>query len=249
MLKLNNIYKRFNDEIIFEDLNITLELGFIYGLLGSNGSGKSTLAKILLGLESFDQGSVQLDVDGISLHTLQDIKKYLYYVFQNPDHQIVGTIVSDDVAFGVENICTDHCQIVNRVQEALAAVDLVEFQNVNPLMLSGGQKQRLAIAGALAVRAKFIILDEPSAMLDPDARVELWALLKNLKSQGFCILVITHLSEEIRQCDFLYTMSNHRLEYFSDITSFFNDGHCKLNGIEDDDLSMIHTSGLERFCD
>lgn len=249
MLKLSNISKSFRNQIIFDELDLVLLPGVIYGLLGHNGSGKSTLAKIMLGLEDFGHGRISLTLQDEVLTKVQDIKAHLYYVFQNPDHQIVGTIVSDDVAFGIENISTDYDLIVSRVNEALTSVGLLDFKDTNPLMLSGGQKQRLAIAGALAVRAKYIILDEPSAMLDPEARVELWSLLKDLKAQGFCILVVTHLCEEIRHCDSLYVVNDKRLKRYDDVSYFFDSGLHKSYGIEEDDLSIISESGLVGVCD
>ncbi|MCO4784240.1 MAG: ATP-binding cassette domain-containing protein [Candidatus Cloacimonetes bacterium] len=244
MLKLTNISKSFHKHNVFESLNMTLKPGKIYGLLGENGAGKSTLAKILLGLEDIQSGSIELLENDKRISDLNEIKQHLYYVFQNPDHQIVGTIVSDDVAFGVENITTDYNTIKARVDESLQAVGLLSFKDTNPLMLSGGQKQRLAIAGALAVRAKYIILDEPSAMLDPEARVELWTLLKMLRQQGLCILVITHLCEEIRQCDALFIVNNLHLDCIDNIDSFFNTGTYKSYGLEDDDRCLIEESGM-----
>ena len=249
MLRVSDLSKSFGDELVFEGVNLSLEAGKIYGLLGNNGSGKSTLAKIILGLESFDSGSISLICDDVTITDILEIKKSLYYVFQNPDHQIVGTIVSDDVAFGIENITTDFDLITSRVNKSLKDVGLLDFKDTNPLMLSGGQKQRLAIAGALAVSARYIILDEPSAMLDPDARKDLWRLLFKLKNEGLSILVITHLCEEIRQCDCLFVFKNKNIELIDDVDTFFDDNIYKDFGIEDDDLSLIKNSGLGEFYD
>ncbi|MCJ8347017.1 ATP-binding cassette domain-containing protein, partial [bacterium] len=244
-----NIMKAYGEELLFSEVSLTLEPGKIYGLLGDNGAGKSTLAKIILGLEDFQSGRITLNKDGELIQDILEIKKDLYYVFQNPDHQIVGTIVSDDVAFGVENICTDFHMIHDRVNKALQDVGLLDFKDTNPLMLSGGQKQRLAIAGALAVHARYIILDEPSAMLDPIARKELWALLYKLKQEGLCILIVSHLAEEIRQCDHLYVFSNGLLNSIDKVSDFFESGSYVDYGIEEDDMTIIDASGLREIYD
>lgn len=212
MLKIENLSKSFTKKL-FSNLSLELPAGSMLGLTGSNGSGKTTLSRIILGLEEADTGSILLMHDGEwQVPDERQLRDKVYYVFQNPDHQIVGTIVEDDVAFGAENRNYNHLELSKRVSEAIARTGLSGFEKTNPQMLSGGQKQRLAIAGALAVGADCLILDEPTAMLDQKARQEVRQLIKELLDSGMAILLISHLPDELLLCDRVLVL--HEGEHF-----------------------------------
>ncbi len=186
-------------------------------VLGHNGSGKSTLAKHINGLLSPSEGVMY--VYGYNTkheENIWKIRENTGMVFQNPDNQIVATIVIDDVAFGVENLGIPTEEIVKRVNEAIKWVDMEEFKDVSPSQLSGGQKQRVAIAGILAMKPKCIVLDEPTAMLDPIGRDEIMKAIKKLnKEEGITIILITHFMEEAVEAD--------RVVVIDDGTILFND--------------------------
>lgn len=162
-------------------------------VLGSNGSGKSTLARLANGLLLPDSGEVT--VEGMSTRddsSISEIRRNVGMVFQRPDDQIVATTVEEDVAFGPENLGVDRVSLRTRVDETLAAVGLVGMETREPHLLSGGQKQRLAIAGAVAMRPAYLVLDEPTSMLDPQGRDDVLAIIARLRTAGHGILHITH---------------------------------------------------------
>lgn len=176
MIEIKNLNFKYNEtdeKFILKDLNLNIESGDFVAILGHNGSGKSTLAKLLNGLLQPTSGDVI--VDGLNTkneETIWQLRSNTGMVFQNPDNQIVATIVEEDVAFGPENLGIETTEIRKRVDQALKAVGMSEYARRAPHMLSGGQKQRIAIAGILAISPKYIILDEPTAMLDPVGRKE-----------------------------------------------------------------------------
>ena len=181
-------------------VSIEIEKGSFVAVLGHNGSGKSTLAKHLNAILTPTEGEVL--VDGISTadeDRLLDIRRTVGMVFQNPDNQIVANVVEDDVAFAPENLGVEPKEIRRRVDNALRQVDMYEFRQHAPHLLSGGQKQRVAIAGVIAMEPEVIVLDEPTAMLDPHGRDEVMKTVKMLNEQGVTIVLITHYMEEAAQ--------------------------------------------------
>ena len=244
VLRVSNLTKKFGGTLIFSHVNFDLLPGRVTGLVGNNGAGKSTLSKILLGLITPDQGSVtEVDENGVSLPN-GSLKNKIYYIFQNPDDQIVGTLVRDDVAFGCENRAIPREEIIFRVTNALERTGLTGLENVNPIMLSGGQKQRVAIAGALAVAARYLILDEPTAMLDPDGRKDVLGLLQELAQEGIGILLITHLPEELLSCHNLLVLDGGTLKVVDDPKRFFLDGLASGVGLENPDEITLEKLGL-----
>lgn len=200
-----------NNEVsadIIKNLNLTIEKGSFVAVLGHNGSGKSTIAKLINGILVPQSGTVT--VNGISTSSEEnifEIRKNVGMVFQNPDNQIVASVVEEDVAFGVENlgIPSDECR--RRVDEALKTVGMYELRKKAPHKLSGGQKQRVAIAGVMAMEPKCIVLDEPTAMLDPNGRKEvLYAVHELNRKKGVTALLITHYMEEVADADYVYVM-------------------------------------------
>lgn len=182
--------------------NISLEIkkGEFVAVLGHNGSGKSTLAKMLNAIYVPDSGEVI--IDGMNTKdegNLYDIRKTVGMVFQNPDNQIVATVVEEDVAFALENVGVPSQEIRQRVDEALKTVGMYKYREHAPHKLSGGQKQRIAIAGVLAMKPECIVLDEPTAMLDPIGRKEIMDTIKRLNEMGVTIVLITHYMDEAVQ--------------------------------------------------
>ena len=192
-----------------DDVSFTVERGSFTAVIGQNGSGKSTLAKNINGLLSPTSGKVYVDgIDTSDMDKLWDVRQKVAMVFQNPDNQIVSSIVEDDVAFGPENLGIDPAEIRVRVDEALKSVEMYEHRKKAPHLLSGGQKQRIAIAGAVAMEPECIVFDEPTAMLDPRGRKEVLEVIHNLNAKGITVVLITHFMEEAAQADKIVVMDN-----------------------------------------
>jgi len=209
MINIENVsyeYKSYVDESIqlaVKDLSLEIKRGEFLAILGHNGSGKSTLAKMMNGMILPTRGEVY--VNGINTKDedkIWDIRSKAGMVFQNPDNQIVATIVEEDVAFGPENLGIPPEEIRNRVDDSLEAVGMSEYKKHAPHLLSGGQKQRVAIAGILAMEPDCIIFDEPTAMLDPSGRKEVMETIKKLnKDKNKTIVLITHYMDEAVMAD------------------------------------------------
>ncbi|WP_277218218.1 energy-coupling factor transporter ATPase [Peptoniphilus vaginalis] len=215
MISIKNLsfkydYEDENAIQILKDINLEIKEGEFVALLGHNGSGKSTLAKLINGLLLPGQGDVL--VDGMNTKNeeeIWDIRRTAGMVFQNPDNQLVATIVEDEVAFGPENMGVEASEIRRRVDRALEDVGMADYKKNAPHLLSGGQKQRVAIAGILAMSPKYIILDEPTAMLDPSGRREVMdTLVKLNKEEGKTIILITHYMEEAAVSDRVVVMED-----------------------------------------
>ena len=192
----------YNDAAL-TDVNLTINKGEFVAVLGHNGSGKSTLAKLCNSIYEPTKGTVE--VKGIVADTEEkadEIRRIVGMVFQNPDNQIVATIVEDDVAFGPENLGIEPSEIRKRVDDALKCVNMYDFRHREPHKLSGGQKQRVAIAGVIAMQTECIVLDEPTAMLDPMGRDEVMQTVKRLnKEMGITVVLVTHFMDEAVQAD------------------------------------------------
>ncbi len=190
-------------------VDITISKGEFVAVLGRNGSGKSTFAKLINGLNIPTEGTLYVKgLDASKEENIWDIRQNVGMVFQNPDNQIIATIVEEDVAFGPENLGMEPNEIVKNVNMALKAVSMEEFRDAAPAYLSGGQKQRVAIAGILAMKPRCIILDEPTAMLDPQGRKEVMETVTMLnKEEGITIILITHYMEEAALADRIIVMN------------------------------------------
>jgi energy-coupling factor transport system ATP-binding protein len=199
--------------LALDDINIAIEKGEFVAVLGHNGSGKSTLAKHFNALLLPGSGVVYVKGMNTKEETLLwDIRQTAGMVFQNPDNQIVATIVEEDVAFGPENLGIEPSEIRKRVDEAIKTVEMTEYTTHSPHLLSGGQKQRVAIAGIIAMRPECIILDEPTALLDPSGRKEVMDTIIRLnKEEGITIILITHYMDEAIKADKIYVMKNGRI--------------------------------------
>lgn len=192
-----------------DDVSIDIQKGQFIAILGHNGSGKSTFARHLNALIMPTSGEVWVDGNLTSDHDkIWDIRQSAGMVFQNPDNQIIGSIVEEDVGFGPENLGLPTNDIWKRVEEALKSVGMVKYAKFSPNRLSGGQKQRVAIAGTLAMKPECIILDEPTAMLDPNGRNEVIDAITMLnKEENVTIILITHYLEEIKNADHVFVMN------------------------------------------
>ena len=193
---------------VFEDMNLRVEEGSFVAVLGMNGCGKSTLAKHFNSILLPTGGKVFVcGIDTANEERLMVIRRNVGMVFQNPDNQIVANVVEEDVAFGPENLGIASPEIRNRVDRALKQVGMYEYREHAPHLLSGGQKQRIAIAGIIAMEPKCIVLDEPTAMLDPRGRREVMETVKRLnKEKGITVVLITHHMEEAAQADRVVVM-------------------------------------------
>ncbi len=201
------------EENVIENMNLKIEKGDFVAVLGHNGCGKSTLAKLCNAILIPQSGKVLIDgIDTADEEKLYDIRRKVGMVFQNPDNQIVATIVEDDVAFGPENLGIDPKEIRERVDEALKSVGMYEFRNFEPHKLSGGQKQRVAIAGIIAMKPRCIVFDEPTAMLDPRGRKEVMKTAKMLNEEyGITVVFITHYMDEAVKANRVIVMDEGRI--------------------------------------
>lgn len=196
-----------------DNVNIDIKAGDFVAVLGHNGSGKSTFAKHLNALVMPTEGTVYVDgMDTKDSGNTLSIRQTAGMVFQNPDNQIVGTLVDEEVGFGPENIGVPTEEIWERVEKSLKAVGMYQFRSDSPNKLSGGQKQRVAIAGIVAMKPKCIVLDEPTAMLDPLGRKEVLNVLHELnRKENVTIILITHYMEEVIDADYVYVMDGGKL--------------------------------------
>lgn len=216
IIEFKNVDFRYADEAkdVLNGLNLDFYEGQFTCVLGHNGSGKSTMAKLINALESPTNGSViTYGYDTSDEQNEIPIRRKVGMVFQNPDNQIVATIVEDDVAFGPENLGVPRDEIRNRVDEALKLVDMYDYRKHEPHRLSGGQKQRVAIAGVIAMQTNCIVLDEPTAMLDPKGRREVMNALLKLKNElGISVILVTHFMDEAVKADRVVVMNDGKVE-------------------------------------
>lgn len=201
MIEINDLKFSYGEDVlslVIKGVTLKIEKGEFVAVLGHNGSGKSTLAKHLNAINLPNGGKVYIDgMDTADDKKLWDIRSKVGMVFQNPDNQIVATVVEEDIAFGPENLGVPKEEIIKRVNFALDAVDMQKYRGVSPANLSGGQKQRISIAGIIAMMPGYIVLDEPTAMLDPKGRREVINTIKMLnENYNMTVILITHYMEE-----------------------------------------------------
>ncbi len=218
IIKIRDLtYEYENEDRVFsvlKGISIDFEKGSFVAVLGHNGSGKSTLAKLLNGLNKPTTGTVEVSgmLTDDEAHEI-DVKKAVGMIFQNPDNQIVASIVEEDVAFGLENIGIPPAEMRERVDAALKSVGMYEYRKSSPYNLSGGQKQRVAIAGVIAMEPQCIVLDEPTAMLDPQGRKDVIStLIKLCREKGITIILITHYMNEAALADRIVVLNNGKVE-------------------------------------
>lgn len=199
MIKVKDLTYRYNstdEQPALNKVSLEIEAGQWVAIIGHNGSGKSTLAKALDGLIEPETGTIEVAGLKLTAKTVWEVRNHIGMVFQNPDNQFVGADVEGDVAFGMENRGLARSEMVRRVKQALAAVNMTAYAKHEPVRLSGGQKQRVAIAGVLALQPDVIIFDESTSMLDPEGRQDIIDLMSKLNQEGFTIISITHDIDE-----------------------------------------------------
>ena len=216
MIKVDNLWFRYSEETdwALKGLNLEVKKGEFLCVLGSNGCGKSTLAKHFNSILVPEKGDVWVeDINTKEEERLLDIRQKVGMVFQNPDNQIVATVVEEDVAFALENMGVPTEEIRRRIDEAMEAAGILKYKDRAPHNLSGGQKQRVAIAGIIAMRPDCIVLDEPTAMLDPIGRTKVIKTIKQLNREfGITVVLITHYMDEAAQADRIVVMSKGDIE-------------------------------------
>ena len=215
IISLNGLVFKYPDSerCAVDNVSLDVQAGEFLAVLGRNGSGKSTLARLLNALLTPSSGSVTVDGLQATEENPFPVREVCGMVFQNPDNQIVATVVEEDCAFGLENRGVPSAEIRARVNTALEEVGMGKYALMSPSMLSGGQKQRVAIAGVLAMRPKIIVFDESTAMLDPVGRQDIFSLARRInREEGITIVWITHFMEEAVQADRVVVMDNGRIE-------------------------------------
>lgn len=204
IIEIKDLHFSYNGENpveVLKGVSLNIAEGEFVAVLGHNGSGKSTLAKHINAILLPTSGKVTVNgIDTADENRLFELRQCAGMVFQNPDNQIVSSIVEEDVAFALENLGVPYDEMRKRVDDALKAVNMYDYRLHSPAQLSGGQKQRVAIAGIIAMRPKCIILDEPTAMLDPQGRREVMAVIRKMNAEGVTIVLITHYMDEAAQC-------------------------------------------------
>ncbi len=208
MIKLSDVgfsYK--GKEKILKNINFNIKEGECIAVIGKNGSGKSTLARLIAGIDVPTQGNIMIDeIDTSNKNDFMQLRKKIGIVFQNPENQIIFGKVHDDIAFSLKNLKLDN--IEDRIQSALEKTQMLEYKNRDAFELSMGQKQRITIAGVLAVGTKYIILDEPTSMIDPKGKEEIYKIVSNLKRDGHTVIYITNVIDEILMADRIIILDN-----------------------------------------
>ncbi|AEJ23732.1 cobalt transporter ATP-binding subunit [Weissella koreensis KACC 15510] len=227
MIEIKNLTYTYpnRSEPALEQLNFNIEKGEWVAVIGHNGSGKSTLAKLLTGLLNTQSGQIKVNQLVINEENIYEIRDLVGMVFQNPDNQFVGATVEDDVAFGLENRQVKREEMYQRVQNALKRVGMQDFATREPAHLSGGQKQRVALASALVIEPKILILDEATAMLDPKGRREMIELVRNLKAElgdELTVISITHDIDEAAHADNVIVINDGKLVEMGQPDQVFN---------------------------
>ncbi|HFU3983965.1 TPA: energy-coupling factor ABC transporter ATP-binding protein [Streptococcus suis] len=225
IIEVKNLTYKYNQEdehYTLNDVSFHVKQGEWLSVIGHNGSGKSTTVRLIDGLLEAESGDIYIDGDVLTVDNVWDKRRLIGMVFQNPDNQFVGATVEDDVAFGLENQGIPLEEMRTRVNEALELVGMADFKTREPARLSGGQKQRVAIAGVVALRPKIIILDEATSMLDPEGRLDLIKIVREIKDRhGMTVISITHDLDEVALSDRVIVMKQGQVESISSPDELF----------------------------
>ncbi|HEM5693847.1 TPA: energy-coupling factor transporter ATPase [Streptococcus suis] len=225
IIEVKNLKYKYNQEdeqYTLNDVSFHVKQGEWLSIIGHNGSGKSTTVRLIDGLLEAESGDIYIDGDALTIDNVWDKRRLIGMVFQNPDNQFVGATVEDDVAFGLENQGIPLEEMRSRVDGALELVGMTDFKTREPARLSGGQKQRVAIAGVVALRPKIIILDEATSMLDPEGRLDLIKIVREIKERhGMTVISITHDLDEVALSDRVIVMKNGQVESISTPNELF----------------------------
>ncbi len=236
-------YDQEDERYTLNDVSFHVKQGEWLSIIGHNGSGKSTTVRLIDGLLEAESGDIYIDGDALTIDNVWEKRRLIGMVFQNPDNQFVGATVEDDVAFGLENQGIPLEEMRSRVDEALELVGMTDFKTREPARLSGGQKQRVAIAGVVALRPKIIILDEATSMLDPEGRLDLIKIVREIKDRhGMTVISITHDLDEVALSDRVIVMKNGQVESISTPNELF-----MREDLVDLDLDRPFTTELASF--
>ena len=213
-VRFNNVNFAYDEEsVVLKNFNLTINDGEMVAILGHNGSGKSTIAKIMMGLLEVENGEIYINDKLLSADTIEECRNHMSIIFQNPDNQFVGVTVKDDIAFGLENRCIPQNEMQDIINDFASKVNMLDFLHHEPTALSGGQKQRVAIAGALALNPKLLILDEATSMLDPKGKKEINKVINQIKkyNPSMTIISITHHIDEALLADEIIVLNDGRV--------------------------------------
>lgn len=228
IIELRNVTFSYSEEDsrpALNDVSLSIQQGEWIAIIGPNGSGKSTLAKTINGLIEVHSGEVIISGITLNAQTVWDVRRKIGMVFQNPDNQFVGSTVQDDVAFGLENVGIPREEMIKRVADAVAAVNMADFMDKEPARLSGGQKQRVAIAGIVALSPEIIILDEATTMLDPEGRHEVIETIQEIKEkENLTVISITHDIDEAAKANRIFVMEAGQLKQIGTPEKIFGVG-------------------------
>ena len=224
IIEIKDLSFSYQDEVdALSNVTLSVKKGEWVSVLGHNGSGKSTLSKLIIGLLKADSGEIKVDGVILNEESVHDIRRKIGIVFQNPDNQFVGVTVEDDIAFGMENLCFEQSDIVDKIKEYAEKVSMSEYLKKEPHALSGGQKQRVAIAGILAMKTDIIIFDEATSMLDHKGRESIMDYIKEINKAGVTVITITHDMKEAVLSDRIIILKEGRVIACGDTNDILND--------------------------
>jgi len=240
-----NLSFSYYEKKVLTNINLDVKKGEFIGLVGSNGSGKSTLLKLLCGILSPQEGEVIIKDQKLDEHN----KIKVGYIFQNPENQIIGVTVEEDVAFGLENIGVPREKMLEKIEWALSTVGLEGLNHADPNALSGGQKQRLAIASILAMEPEIILMDEPTSMLDPKGRNEIYKVIHNLREIGETIIIASHHSSDLEYVDKIIALNDGEIVYEGEKDQFYKNKVIQSELPFNEKIKRVFNTDLKKLVD
>ncbi|APT76562.1 ABC transporter [Marinitoga sp. 1135] len=235
MIEVKNLFFGYENKTIFNNFTLSFEPRVPVGLVGANGSGKSTLLRMMCGILIPQKGEIYYNNTKINhndINSLLFLKRNVGYIFQNPENQIVGVTVEEDIAFGLENLGLEREEMKKRIKWVLEVTELIGLEKKDPNTLSGGQKQRLAIASIVAMQPEYILMDEPTTMLDPEGRKEIYKVIKNLISIGKTVIIASHHASDLKVVKKIIALEKGKIAFNGDRERFYNWSESKRFNVE-----------------